>query len=132
EAIINLRAADETSGTEKQWTQAAGLRYFNVPLKGYGRPTDAQVQEVLTLIEAVENQPVFLHCKRGKDRTGTIVACYRIAHDQWKNDKALAEAKGIGLHWVEMGMKKYIASFRTLAAPEGAPTALASTAAANQ
>ena len=123
--IINLRAADEKSGAEKQWAQAAGLRYFNVPFKGYGRPTDAQVQEVLTVIETVENQPVFLHCKRGKDRTGTIVACYRIAHDQWTREKALAEAKSLRLGWSEFGMKRYIQDFRQRLQPGGNKTIVA-------
>ena len=112
-AIINLRAADEKSTNEEHWARSAGLRYFNVPLKGHSRPTDGQVQEILSLIAAATNQPVFLHCKLGKDRTGTIVACYRIAHDQWTGDKALAEAKSLRLGWTEIGMKRYIQDFYT-------------------
>jgi uncharacterized protein (TIGR01244 family) len=121
-AIINLRAADERNTAEKQWVEAAGLRYFTVPLNGRARPTDAQVQDVLSLIEAPENQPVFLHCKRGKDRTGTIVACYRIAHDQWTGEKALAEAKSLRLAWLELGMKNYIGDFYRRRLPAGNKT----------
>ena len=29
--------------------------------------------------------PIFVHCRRGKDRTGTVIACYRIQHDGWAN-----------------------------------------------
>lgn len=109
--IINLRAADEGGCVEEWWTQEAGLRYFNVPMKGTGRPTEAQVQTVLALINAAANQPVFVHCKRGKDRTGTIVACYRIAHDHWTSQQAVAEARKLGMQWSEFGMKRYVRDF---------------------
>jgi hypothetical protein len=57
---------------------------------------------------------VFVHCKEGKDRTGTVVACYRIVADGWGNRKALSEAKSLGMHWYALGMKSYILGFRGL------------------
>ncbi len=109
--VINLRSADEKSVLEEQQVKNAGLRYFNIPLKGRGRPTDADVEKILSVINTPGNQPIFLHCKRGKDRTGTIVACYRISHDAWTGDQALAEAKRLRLGWSELGMKRYIRDF---------------------
>src|SRR3954451_18268099 len=55
--IINLRAADEKSQLEEKWTKKLGLRYYNLPLKGRSGPTDAEVQAVLSAINAPENQP---------------------------------------------------------------------------
>ena len=120
--IINLRAADEDSGAEEWRARETGLGYFNLPMKGRGGPPDAQMQAVLSLIDAAENQPVFLHCKRGKDRTGTVVACYRILHDHWTSEQAIAEARHLGLRWTEFGMKRYIRAFyrRQLQAHPGA------------
>src|SRR5437667_431047 len=111
QTIINLRAADEKSVLEQQWAKKAGLRYFNVPLKGRGRPTDAEEQAILSLINAPENQPVFLHCKRGKDRTGTIVACYRVSRDHWTSQRAIQEARKLGMRWTQFGMKNYIRDY---------------------
>ena|SRR5438105_3531605 len=110
-SIINLRAADENSKLEEQWAAAAGLRYFNVPMDGWGRPTDEQVENVLSLLNTPANQPVFLHCKRGKDRTGAIVACYRISRQHWNSRDAIQEARGIGMRWSEFGMKRYVQAF---------------------
>jgi protein tyrosine/serine phosphatase len=62
---------------------------------------------VLGLIDTLP-KPVFIHCIHGCDRTGTMIACYRIAHDQWSNKAALAEAKRYGLSSLERGMMKYI------------------------
>src|SRR5213593_1028267 len=67
--IINLRDNDNREKDEKESAEAAGLRYFNLPLSSFDRPADKTVNEVLALINSPENQPVFLHCSRGADRT---------------------------------------------------------------
>jgi protein tyrosine/serine phosphatase len=46
--------------------------------------------------------------KRGADRTGTVIACYRIAHNQWPNQEALDEARTFGMSWTERGMRNYV------------------------
>jgi protein tyrosine/serine phosphatase len=33
--------------------------------------------------------PVYVHCRKGHDRTGVVIACFRIAHDGWSNEKAI-------------------------------------------
>ena len=109
--IINLRDDDERERVEEAEARAAGLRYFNVPLKGLKRPSDEQVDRVLAIINAPENQPVFLHCKRGSDRTGIIIACYRISHDHWTSAEAKEEAKRHGMGFWEVGMKNYIRDY---------------------
>jgi tyrosine-protein phosphatase SIW14 len=109
--IINLRGEDEGTRSEEQDARAAGLRYFNVPMEGLSRPTDAQVEKVLALINDSQNWPVLVHCNHGKDRTGTIIACYRISHDGWTSEKAKAEAKHYGMSWVQFGMKDYIKDY---------------------
>jgi protein-tyrosine phosphatase len=36
---------------------------------------------------------VFVHCRRGADRTGVMVALYRITFDHWSADQAVEEMK---------------------------------------
>jgi tyrosine-protein phosphatase SIW14 len=109
--IINLRGADERTRAEEQEASALGLRYYNVPLPSLSRPDAATVERVLALIADAEAQPVFVHCKRGSDRTGTIIACYRIRHDGWTAQAALAEARRFGLSRFERGMKHFIEDY---------------------
>ena len=106
--IVNLREEDGLALSEEAEARAAGLRYFNVPLKRAGRPTDQQVEQALAILNTAGNQPVFVHCRLGADRTGLIIAVYRITHDGWTSERAKAEANHFGMHPWEMGMKGYI------------------------
>ena len=108
--ILNLCLTNEVWPPEPAAASANGLAYTNVPMKGLGRPTDAQVPRLLALLETLP-APIFIHCEHGCDRTGTIVACYRIRHDQWPAQLALQEARKYGLSRLERGMRKYILEF---------------------
>jgi protein tyrosine/serine phosphatase len=109
--IINLRGEDDLSRVEQKEVETAGLRYFSVGMPGLSAPTDEQVARVMAIINSPENQPVFIHCKRGADRTGTIAAIYRISNEGWTADRAIAEARLHGMSWAEFGMKSYISDY---------------------
>ncbi len=109
--IVNLRGEDDQTRAEGEEAQRLGLRYYSIALPGFSKPKDEEVQRVLDIINAPENQPVFVHCRHGEDRTGTIIACYRITHDGWTAAAAKKEAEQRGLSWTEFGMKRYIDRF---------------------
>jgi len=111
--VIDLRREDEHSTTvEAQAVAAAGMTYFNVPMKGFVAPTNEQIAKVLALLNSQE--PVFVHCKRGADRTGAVIACYRIALDRWQHQQALHEAKSYGMAMLQLGLKHYIMAFQPM------------------
>lgn len=109
--VINLRAADARASAEGRDARAAGLLYFNIPMEGLSRPKHEQIERALAIINDASNQPVFVHCKRGADRTGTLIAIYRIMKDGWSSDDALREAKRHGMSWVEFGMRDYVRDY---------------------
>ncbi len=114
--IINLRLADDVAPGEEATSRRLGLDYVNVPLPGLSAPDEAAVARVLALI-ATSPGPVFIHCEHGADRTGTIIACYRIRHDGWTAGRALAEAKQYGISIWEFGMKRFVRNFSATPAP---------------
>ena len=120
--VINLRDADEHARAEGVEARGAGLRYYNVPMGRLGRPSDAEVERVLRLIDAPENQPVFVHCHRGADRTGLVVAVYRMAHDGWTAERAQAEANRFGMRRWQIGKKDYINDYYRDHLGDGAPS----------
>jgi protein tyrosine/serine phosphatase len=109
--IVNLRGKDEHTGAESEEARSLGLRYYNVSLPEFSSPKDKDVHLVLDILNRTENQPVFVHCRHGEDRTGTIIACYRISHDGWTAAAAKKEAEARGMSWTQVGMKRYIDKF---------------------
>jgi len=108
--IIDLRLPDEVRKGEATDAQAHGILYTNLPLRGLGRPAKEQAELVLSMVESLPG-PVFIHCRFGCDRTGMIVACYRIKHNNMALKNALQEAAKYGMFWFERGMKSYVRDF---------------------
>src|SRR5437879_4135866 len=123
--VIDLREADGRSSEEKDVVTAAGMKYVNVPMTGLTPPTEAEISKILGILEDGNAGPVFVHCKRGADRTGAVMAVYRIDHDGWDNARALSEAKERGMSFFQLPRQAYIRAFqpRTVSAK----TATAST-----
>jgi tyrosine-protein phosphatase SIW14 len=113
--VIDLRGEN----SEQTAVEKAGMHYVRMPWSGFKAPAESQIATVLALLADSSAWPVFVHCKRGADRTGTAIACYRIAHDHWTNQRALEEAKTFGMSSVEIAMQHFILRF----APTPTPTA---------
>jgi tyrosine-protein phosphatase SIW14 len=127
--VVNLRARDEHARREGEQARALGLSYFNLPVERIGRPRAERVAEVLAVVNAPENQPVFVHCQRGSDRTGTIVAAYRVAHDGWTAAEATREARRHGLRFWQRGMRDFVHDYeRDLRGTRATAPATAATA----
>jgi tyrosine-protein phosphatase SIW14 len=123
--VIDLREADERSKAEERVVTAAGMKYVNVPMTGLTPPREAEIAKILGLLEDEQTGPVFVHCKRGADRTGAVIAAYRIEHDRWDNARALNEAMSRGMSFFEFPRQSYIRTFRprTIDAKRGSETA---------
>jgi len=110
-SVINLRMTNDVWKGEQAAATAGWMAYTNIPLHALSAPTDAQVTSVLAAISNMP-KPVFVHCQYGCDRTGTIIACYRIQQDHWANSSALKEAEVYGISPFEVGMRSYILHFQ--------------------
>lgn len=127
--VIDLREHDQRALDEAKQVTAAGMRYVNVPMTGMTPPTDAEIAKILGILEDPAAGPVFVHCKRGADRTGAVIASYRIDHDKWGNDRALTEAMGNHMSSLQFRRQKFIRTFQGLPA-NTQPAAEPATAAA--
>jgi protein tyrosine/serine phosphatase len=95
--VLDLRDSPRQSELEKRLVEKAGMRYVHVAMSPTQKPTDRQVSDALAVVDDSSAWPVFVHCAGGRDRTGAVVACYRISHYKWSNREAMAEARREGL-----------------------------------
>ena len=124
--VIDLRQIGEHSQeAEQRIVTDLGMHYVSIPMKGLSEPKDSLVAAVQAIFNDPAQGPVFVHCKRGADRTGMVVAVYRISHDGWDNKKALDEAKSYGMSFFERAIQHYVMDYKvnTLAVSTSSPQA---------
>lgn len=98
--VIDLTPDAETPGfDEAAAVLAAGLRYSNLPLRGAGDLTRANVQAFDAMLRAAE-RPVLVHCASG-NRVGAMAAL-RAA---WIDGRPAEEAIAIGRAWGLKGLE---------------------------
>lgn len=110
--IVDLRGNRGPVGKERSQAEALGLRFIDIPVSGSSPPANAQVAEFLKLFQQDGTQKIFVHCYFGSDRTGVMVAAYRMAQQNWSADQALQEMYSFGFHyhWYP-AMKSYVTRF---------------------
>lgn len=119
--ILDLRLAGEGAEAESLEVRKLGMKYINVPLSAWSAPTQAQIEHIFPLLFHSDTEPVFIHCRRGKDRTGAVLACYRIQHDNWNNRRALEEANSYGMSRLERSMRAFVLQFTPVILPDLRP-----------
>lgn len=106
-SILNLR--DDFS--DSTLLGMADFHMYNVKMKANNIQME-NVEEALRIIE-IAPKPLLIHCKHGADRTGLIVAIYRIEKQGWTKEMAIFEMKrgGFGFHDKYLNIPKFIKAF---------------------
>jgi tyrosine-protein phosphatase SIW14 len=109
--VVDLRGSEHSEAAEKKIVEADGMRYVSIPMRGMSTPTDKQISDALKLMNDPASGPVFVHCRRGADRTGAVIACYRISHDHWDTAKAQNEANNFGMSYFQLAIRRYVSRY---------------------
>lgn len=98
--VINLRLLH----SEREAVTAAGMKSIEIPMNTFKDVSPEKVKRVIGFIRDPANQPVFVHCAHGQDRTGIVVAAYRMEADGWSREDAIAEMQAFGFNdiWHEL------------------------------
>ena len=73
------------------------IRLFHVPMSAWGLHDDLVLQ-ALRIMADPANRPLLIHCQHGADRTGAMVALYRVVVQGWKKADAIREMNEGGYH----------------------------------
>ncbi len=97
--ILDLENSTEAVIQEEAAAKEAGIEVIKIPMSGVERPSPEDLAKAVEIMEDPKLQPVYVHCRHGRDRTGLAVAAYRILHDGWTVDRAYREAIDNGHTW---------------------------------
>jgi protein tyrosine/serine phosphatase len=111
-SILNLREyhsdEDDAKGTQ--------LKLYRVPVNA-GKIDDSFVVSALRVIDGAE-KPILIHCWHGSDRTGVVVAMYRMIFQDWSREQAIDEFVngGYGYHaGFYPNIQRYLATVNIMA-----------------
>jgi tyrosine-protein phosphatase SIW14 len=103
-SILNLRSHHLDAGL----IDDSCLKPFTIKMVAK-KFTDNEIIESLRILK-YGPKPVVVHCLHGSDRTGVVIAMYRIIFENWTREQALDELQngGYGFHEQYDNIIKYV------------------------
>ena len=102
------------SNSEGKLVRKVGMKYVAIPWH-CPFPNDEVFARFLKLLKENRHKKVFVHCRLGDDRTGMMIAAYRMADEGWSASDAMLEMKHFGFtrthHFICPRLASYEASF---------------------
>jgi protein tyrosine phosphatase (PTP) superfamily phosphohydrolase (DUF442 family) len=99
--VVNLRSFH----SDRDELGTTGLAYEHITMKAW-HPERKEAVRFLQIVADAKQSPVLVHCMHGSDRTGAMVAVYRIAIEGWTKEDAIEEMRkgGFGFNetWVNL------------------------------
>jgi tyrosine-protein phosphatase SIW14 len=105
--VVDTHANDVS---EEKTVKSLGMEYVAIPWH-CPWPRDEVFAKFLELLRENRGKKVFVHCRLGDDRTGMMVAAYRMAEEGWTADEAMNEMQTFGFtrahHFICPGLASY-------------------------
>ena len=86
--VLSFRKRDKDEPLHK----TPGITFKRYPLYTWDIE-EKDILAVLRILNDPANQPVLVHCTHGADRTGLMMASYRMIVQNWSKETAIAEMK---------------------------------------
>jgi protein tyrosine/serine phosphatase len=103
--VVSLRAFNSDNDEIKSTKLKSERIYFNT-----WHPEEEDVLRFLKIVTDTNAGPILVHCQHGADRTGTMIAIYRMTVQGWKKEDAIKEMieGGFGYHAVWTNLIRYL------------------------
>lgn len=82
---------EDFSNSEEEW-KAYGIDLLKLPTIDFtGTPTQTDIEKAVDFIlgHRVKKMSVYVHCKAGRTRSATVVACYLVKLHGWTPEQAV-------------------------------------------
>jgi protein tyrosine phosphatase (PTP) superfamily phosphohydrolase (DUF442 family) len=96
--VLSFRWRKAPIAVERTYVEELGMKFINIPLNYWSLPNKSQIDAFLAVIDDRRNFPIFVHCFHGADRTGLLLAIYRVVRCGWSFDEAYKEMVACGFH----------------------------------
>ena len=100
--------------SERDKVKKLGMEYVSIPWHCF-HLEDKQVAQFLRVLREHSDQKIFVHCRLGEDRTGMMIAGYRMAEQGWTAEQARKEMTAFGFtsvhHLMCPGLATYEENF---------------------
>lgn len=106
--VLSLRTGKRSAEREAKIVEELGMKFIHIPVYYLSLPDEETIERVLKLLEDAQNQPVYMHCFHGVDRTGFFVALYRMSRLGWSFQEAYEEMKKCGFHRLRCAHFKWV------------------------
>lgn len=93
--VVDTRGGRSQTAGEAKAVSELGMRYVAIPWH-CPFPHDEVFVQFLKLLHDNAGKKVFVHCRLGDDRTGMMVAAYRMAEEGWSAEEAMQEMRHFG------------------------------------
>lgn len=97
--VVSLRSGFDAAGkAEKNLVESLGMEYKNFPIDSRKGPQKKVLEDFFEFTDDLlkNNKKAFVHCKHGRDRTGTLVALYEMKNNIKSFHGALLEFFSLG------------------------------------
>lgn len=103
--VINLRARH----SDNDKARGTNLVLVHIPTRTRAVSSDEFIVKALQTMRDAE-KPALVHCMHGADRTGLVIAAYRVIEQGWTREAALDELKngGFGFHSIWTHIPEYL------------------------
>ncbi len=91
---------DNSPLEEAMSLELIGVRTWAHPMGAIFPPTLDEIEIGVELMQCCSHEGIYVHCKKGVDRTGIFCAGHRVLVDGWSPWDAAIECFREGMHWI--------------------------------
>jgi protein tyrosine phosphatase (PTP) superfamily phosphohydrolase (DUF442 family) len=106
--VVDARLSGKDA--ERKTVTGLGMQYVSIPWHCLF-PKDNKIAQFLAVLRDNPKKKVFVHCRYGDDRTGMMIAAYRMAVENWTPEEAWKELQMFRFNRICFPLQSYEKSF---------------------